>query len=152
MSEDLEEVQFSEGQRLSSHIRTWENCWVQKWFAKGFKRRVSLYSGALLFGETAKISQKSDTDPEDDERGINTSGWGILPDLVIEKVFSYLSIPQRYSASMVCQQWQRVRYPTVWEFSVNYAHLFRFLCSVAGILLTRNMEYVWAGRSHTNTT
>jgi hypothetical protein len=45
---------------------------------------------------------------EEEERGENESGWGLLPDLLIEKVFSYLSIRERYSASMVCQQWQRV--------------------------------------------
>jgi hypothetical protein len=40
--------------------------------------------------------------------GPNESGWGVLPDLILEKIFNYLSIQQRYYASRTCQQWYKV--------------------------------------------
>lgn len=43
-------------------------------------------------------------------RGENTSGWGVIPDLIIEQIFGYLSIRDRYSSSLVCKQWNRVCY------------------------------------------
>jgi len=45
----------------------------------------------------------------EEDRGENLKGWGVLPDLVLEKVFGYLDIPRRYTASMVCRQWQKVK-------------------------------------------
>lgn len=44
------------------------------------------------------------------------SRWSYLPDLILEKVFSYLSMRERYYASMVCRSWYRAFHlPYVWS-------------------------------------
>ncbi|XP_069703251.1 uncharacterized protein [Periplaneta americana] len=44
------------------------------------------------------------------------SYWSYLPDLILEKVFSYLSMRERYYASMVCRTWYRAFHlPYVWN-------------------------------------
>lgn len=51
------------------------------------------------------------TDPN-----IEYSNWNNLPDLILEKVFSYLTIRERYYASMVCRAWYRAFHlPYVWS-------------------------------------
>ncbi|KAJ9600396.1 hypothetical protein L9F63_009324 [Diploptera punctata] len=40
----------------------------------------------------------------DDESCATYSNWSYLPDLILEKIFSYLSIRERYYASMVCRR------------------------------------------------
>ncbi|KAH1009273.1 uncharacterized protein LOC109539584 isoform X1 [Dendroctonus ponderosae] len=46
----------------------------------------------------------------------NYSRWNELPDLLLEKVFSYLTIKERYYASCVCRNWHRTFYlPYVWR-------------------------------------
>lgn len=43
------------------------------------------------------------------------SNWNLLPDLILERVFQYLTISQRYSASMVCRRWyEAFFFPRVW--------------------------------------
>ena len=45
-----------------------------------------------------------------------TSYWADLPDLILEQIFSYLSIRDRYNASIVCQRWYNAFYlPYVWS-------------------------------------
>ncbi|KAK7872795.1 hypothetical protein R5R35_011919 [Gryllus longicercus] len=46
-------------------------------------------------------------DEKDGEGNHVYSYWHILPDLILEEVFSYLSIRERYYASMVCRSWHR---------------------------------------------
>lgn len=42
--------------------------------------------------------------------------WSELPDLLLENVFSLLSMQQRYYASLVCKSWHRVFYlPNAWR-------------------------------------
>lgn len=51
-------------------------------------------------------------DPENKEY----SHWSELPDLLLEKIFSYLNIREKYYASLVCINWYRVfRMPYVWK-------------------------------------
>ncbi|KAK3857169.1 hypothetical protein Pcinc_036560 [Petrolisthes cinctipes] len=43
------------------------------------------------------------------------SNWHLLPNLVLERVFQYLTICQRYIASMVCRNWSLAfDFPRVW--------------------------------------
>ncbi|XP_066253438.1 uncharacterized protein [Euwallacea similis] len=44
------------------------------------------------------------------------SQWNNLPDLLLEQIFAYLSIKERYYASCVCSNWNRIFYlPYVWR-------------------------------------
>jgi F-box protein 39 len=44
------------------------------------------------------------------------SHWADLPDLILERIFSYLTIRQRFTASIVCQRWNDAFYlPYVWS-------------------------------------
>ncbi|KAK9496475.1 hypothetical protein O3M35_013238 [Rhynocoris fuscipes] len=60
-------------------------------------------------------------DEEEDYREPeNQSPWTKLPDLIIEKIFSYLTMRERYYASMVCRRWHEAFYlPYAW-------HIFTF--------------------------
>lgn len=54
-------------------------------------------------------------DGDDDEGCVlneseGSSQWDNLPDLLIEDIFSYLSIGERYYASMTCKNWHRAFY------------------------------------------
>ncbi|XP_046387293.1 uncharacterized protein LOC124156840 [Ischnura elegans] len=52
--------------------------------------------------------------PEDDDE--EYSFWSLLPDLILEKIFSYLTMRERYYASMVCHRWNSAFYlPFVWS-------------------------------------
>lgn len=43
------------------------------------------------------------------------SHWSELPDLLLEQIFAYLTIREKYYASLVCKQWYRAFYlPQVW--------------------------------------
>lgn len=53
-----------------------------------------------------------------DERDENEtySMWNVLPDLLLEDIFQRLSIKERYSASQVCRNWNRIFYSRrVWN-------------------------------------
>ncbi|XP_075220299.1 uncharacterized protein LOC142323877 isoform X2 [Lycorma delicatula] len=52
----------------------------------------------------------NDDDDDDDDDDEEQSPWVNLPDLIIEKVYDYLSMRERYYASMVCQSWNRAFY------------------------------------------
>lgn len=44
------------------------------------------------------------------------SRWSELPDLLLEKIFSYLTIREKYYISLVCKSWNRAFYlPYVWS-------------------------------------
>ncbi|KAG8223290.1 hypothetical protein J437_LFUL001164 [Ladona fulva] len=52
-------------------------------------------------------------DVEDDD---GDSWWSMLPDLILEKIYSYLTLRERYYASMVCRRWSDAFYlPYVWS-------------------------------------
>ncbi|KAK7069064.1 hypothetical protein SK128_017452 [Halocaridina rubra] len=81
---------------------------------------VELWSGSDLGKKTKyKDKKKVDVDP-DHEYGY----WHLLPDLLLEKVFQYLSLSQRYCASMVCRRWyEAFSYPRVWYTFVLHDEL-----------------------------
>ena len=55
-------------------------------------------------------------DEEQREENRVYSRWFELPDLLLEKIFSYLSIRDKYYASLVCKSWYRAFYlPYVWS-------------------------------------
>ncbi|XP_031350774.1 uncharacterized protein LOC116176386 isoform X2 [Photinus pyralis] len=57
-----------------------------------------------------------DNEDEDETDGeICNSAWSQLPDILLGKIFSYLSIRQKYYCSLVCRGWYRAFYlPEVW--------------------------------------
>ena len=68
----------------------------------------------LMFFAAIFIDAEEET--EKDSSSITYSYWSYLPDLILEKVFSYLSIRERYYASMVCRTWYRAFHlPYVWS-------------------------------------
>nr|CAD7589791.1 unnamed protein product [Timema genevievae] len=65
----------------------------------------------IVYGRISTVfidieADQTDVDDESEDSGVNTYGpWSQLPDLVVEQVFSYLTIRQRYYASLVCRSW-----------------------------------------------
>ncbi|XP_057653336.1 uncharacterized protein LOC130892106 isoform X2 [Diorhabda carinulata] len=52
----------------------------------------------------------------EDEENKEYSKWSELPDLLLEEIFSYLEIREKYYASLVCRNWYRAfRLPYVWN-------------------------------------
>ena len=61
---------------------------------------------------SASEEDKEDNYVEDESMG----NWAELPDLVIERIFSYLSNEKRYYGSLVCRRWyQAFHLPYVWS-------------------------------------
>lgn len=59
--------------------------------------------------------EKKDTQTEEYEE----SSWSLLPDLLIENIYSYLTIQERYYSSLVCQAWYRgFDLPNSWRIFV----------------------------------
>ncbi|KAK4875105.1 hypothetical protein RN001_011527 [Aquatica leii] len=60
-----------------------------------------------------------DLEKEDGDEIETSSGWSQLPDVLLEEIFSYLSIRQKYYASLVCKSWYNAFYlPKVWAHFV----------------------------------
>lgn len=79
--------------------------------AKEDEEAVSL--GALFAGE------RQEEDP-DHVYGF----WHLLPDLLLERVYTYLTIRERYYASQVCRSWYHAfNFPRVWYTFVLYDNL-----------------------------
>ncbi|XP_060527532.1 uncharacterized protein LOC132702781 [Cylas formicarius] len=58
----------------------------------------------------------SPNEGEENLEGEAGSKWPHLPDLLLEQIFSYLSLRERYYASLVCVNWNRAFYlPYVWK-------------------------------------
>lgn len=56
-----------------------------------------------------------DVDTEEDENK-EYSLWAELPDLLLETIFSYLGIREKYYASLVCKTWYRAfNLPYAWR-------------------------------------
>ncbi|XP_030761622.1 uncharacterized protein LOC115886542 isoform X2 [Sitophilus oryzae] len=74
---------------------------------------------SVVFPEpSASGSQARFIDIDVDENSENQeySSWNVLPDLLLEEIFSYLSIRERYYASLVCRSWYRAFHlPYVWK-------------------------------------
>lgn len=74
-------------------------------------------------GQKTKIRKNNKPNPEDDPNHVY-GHWHLLPDLLLEKVFQYLSLSQRYAASMVCRRWYAAfSYPRVWYTFVLHDEL-----------------------------
>ncbi|XP_053595354.1 uncharacterized protein LOC103577916 [Microplitis demolitor] len=55
-------------------------------------------------------------EPENKKRNKSYSAWDRLPDILLEEIFSYLTIRQRYYASLVCRSWYYAfKLPKVWS-------------------------------------
>ncbi|CAH1979516.1 unnamed protein product [Acanthoscelides obtectus] len=53
----------------------------------------------------------------DDDTNKVYSKWSELPDLLLEQIFSYLGIREKYYASLVCKNWYRAFHlPYAWKF------------------------------------
>jgi hypothetical protein len=66
-------------------------------------------------------------------------GWDELPTILLEDIFSLLSIDQRYTCSQVCRQWYETFHsPVVWyTFTFN------------GVLFTRKKFNLYHGYERT---
>ncbi|XP_077277156.1 uncharacterized protein LOC143905544 isoform X2 [Temnothorax americanus] len=66
-------------------------------------------------------------DTEEDELCKEYSSWDRIPDILLEEIFSYLSIRERYYASLVCRAWYRAfELRNVWStFTLEDATLTR---------------------------
>ncbi|XP_066992680.1 uncharacterized protein [Anabrus simplex] len=57
-----------------------------------------------------------DCEEEENDDDAEYSQWCNLPDLLLEEIFSYLTMRERYYASMVCRSWYRAFHlPNVWS-------------------------------------
>ncbi|KAJ8668078.1 hypothetical protein QAD02_009741 [Eretmocerus hayati] len=55
-------------------------------------------------------------DTEDEKKDKDYSHWDQLPDILLEEVFTYLNMRERYYASLVCRNWYRAfKLPYVWS-------------------------------------
>lgn len=60
--------------------------------------------------------ETTDHEEEECESDDSLGNWAELPDLVIERIFSYLNIEKRYYGSLVCRRWyQAFHLPYVWS-------------------------------------
>ncbi|KAL0121925.1 hypothetical protein PUN28_007013 [Cardiocondyla obscurior] len=70
--------------------------------------------GCWKFDEEDKDLEEEDT--EDDKLRKQYSSWDQIPDILLEEIFSYLTIRERYYASLVCRSWYRAfKLQNVWS-------------------------------------
>nr|XP_045596063.1 F-box only protein 39-like isoform X1 [Procambarus clarkii] len=76
--------------------------------------KIELWNPTELGLKVAPRKVKFQKENKDDPDHVY-SNWHILPDLLLENIFQYLTLSQRYSASMVCRNWYEAFYfPRVW--------------------------------------
>lgn len=84
------------------------------------KLEYNLFLGIYVDHE---IDETADEYVYDSSKG----DWAELPDLVIEKIYSYLNHERKYYCSLVCRRWyEAFHYPYAWSTLViadRYAHL-----------------------------
>ncbi|XP_014475367.1 PREDICTED: uncharacterized protein LOC106744832 isoform X1 [Dinoponera quadriceps] len=57
-----------------------------------------------------------DLEPEETDEDKTYSSWDQTPDILLEEIFSYLTIRERYYASLVCRSWYRAfKLRNVWS-------------------------------------
>ncbi|XP_066981558.1 uncharacterized protein [Macrobrachium rosenbergii] len=72
-------------------------------------------------GKPVKARRKKKEENEEDKV---YGHWHLLPDLLLEKIFQYLSLSHRYIASMVCRRWyEAFSFPRVWYTFVLHDEL-----------------------------
>ncbi|GBM71244.1 hypothetical protein AVEN_130469-1 [Araneus ventricosus] len=71
----------------------------------------------LDFGESKPVSVRRKTNAKYHEADDACySKWNVLPDILLEDIFSRLTIRERYYASQVCKNWNRIFYSKrIWE-------------------------------------
>ncbi|GFT61684.1 f-box domain-containing protein [Nephila pilipes] len=70
----------------------------------------------LDFGDSTTSVRRKAKYRDYDYDDKSTSRWDILPDILLEDIFSRLTIRERYYASQVCRNWNRIFYSKiVWE-------------------------------------
>ncbi|XP_069997731.1 F-box only protein 39 isoform X1 [Penaeus vannamei] len=90
-------------------------------------RVIKLQSGEkLIFEDRSSVLSSCRpvaARPEDDPEH-KYSEWHLLPDLLLEQVFQYLTLCERYNASLVCSNWYAAFYfPRVWYTFVFHDEL-----------------------------
>lgn len=74
---------------------------------------IKLYKSKDTGSKAVYIDIEEEIDDDDDKE---YSQWNELPDLVLEEIFTYLSIREKYYASLVCKSWYRAfNLPKVWS-------------------------------------
>ncbi|XP_076631879.1 uncharacterized protein LOC143346993 isoform X1 [Colletes latitarsis] len=57
-----------------------------------------------------------DEDTEEDKKNKIYSHWDQTPDILLEEIFTYLTVRERYYASLVCKSWYRAfKFQRVWS-------------------------------------
>ncbi|XP_035919184.1 uncharacterized protein LOC118517306 [Anopheles stephensi] len=77
--------------------------------------------------ENDTVGQSDENDSKNDDPDHGWTQWSNLPDHILERIFSHLTIKERYYASLTCYGWYRAFYlPHVWSnFLVEDATLGR---------------------------
>ncbi|XP_065200607.1 F-box only protein 39 [Planococcus citri] len=81
-------------------------------------RREILYDddGKSFFDVQRDVELQPEVSVSEPEEDFEESGWSELPDLLLENIFSQLTMQDRYYASLVCKSWHRVFHlPNVWR-------------------------------------
>ncbi|XP_071873512.1 uncharacterized protein isoform X3 [Bombus fervidus] len=78
---------------------------------------VKMSKGCWKFDEEDRaLYIDIEDDTEDDRENKVYSCWDQTPDILLEEIFSYLTIRERYYASLVCRSWYRAfKLPRVWS-------------------------------------
>ncbi|XP_034951229.1 uncharacterized protein [Chelonus insularis] len=73
--------------------------------------------GSWIFNKQEKaLYIDIEKENDDDDKNKSYSSWNHLPDILLEEIFSYLTIKERYYASLVCRAWYRAfKLPKVWS-------------------------------------
>ncbi|XP_071512758.1 uncharacterized protein [Panulirus ornatus] len=95
-------------------------CFLQMPRMTTIKRKGSDYLPKIQLWETHEIGEtigigRIEVKEEVLDPNHVYSSWHLLPDLLLEKIFQYLTLCQRYYASMVCRNWSKAfAFPRVW--------------------------------------
>lgn len=96
-------------------------CWFISFFIffqRSLVHAIPMQRQSNLHDSSSPPAIYIDLEEETKEEADNKqySRWSELPDLLLEKIFSYLSIREKYYCSLVCKSWHRAFYlPYVWS-------------------------------------
>ncbi|XP_051161809.1 uncharacterized protein LOC127281876 isoform X2 [Leptopilina boulardi] len=73
-------------------------------------------AGCWKFNEENRVYIDREDESEEQKLKNMYSNWDQLPDILLEQIFSYLTIRERYYASLVCRNWYRAfKLQSVWS-------------------------------------
>jgi len=73
-------------------------------------------SDSFLWQNLPSDPEWEEGDEEDEEEEEDDGGWQWLPTILLEEIFSYLNLRDRYHSSIVCRRWYEAFYsPTLWR-------------------------------------